>query len=89
MPLSRTRCPAARNVLGCLLHTWTCCACGRTSRGKELFSGLSLQLPNGAASVTLQVSLRTEVCLLELRTSTIGSGAYEMEVARRFRDTPV
>ncbi|GLC35870.1 hypothetical protein PLESTB_000514400 [Pleodorina starrii] len=45
MPLSETRCPAARNLGGCLMHTWTCSACGRCTRLKEPFSCLSLQLP--------------------------------------------
>ncbi|KXZ41584.1 hypothetical protein GPECTOR_379g176 [Gonium pectorale] len=51
--LSETRCPAARNLGGCLVHTWTCSACGRTTRAKEPFSCLSLQLPP-AGSVRLQ-----------------------------------
>ncbi|GFR52754.1 hypothetical protein Agub_g15361 [Astrephomene gubernaculifera] len=51
--LSSTSCPVARNLGGCLVHTWTCSGCGRCSRSKEPFSCLSLQLP-ASGSVTLQ-----------------------------------
>ena len=43
--MSRTRDPAARNLSGCLAHTWTCRSCGHVARAKEVFSCLSLQLP--------------------------------------------
>ncbi|KAG2450648.1 hypothetical protein HYH02_004488 [Chlamydomonas schloesseri] len=43
--MSRTRDPAARNLSGCLMHTWACRGCGHVTRAKEVFSCLSLQLP--------------------------------------------